>query len=39
MHGFTHQSASGLPCVAYKQAADVRSAQAIKDFFVELFGS
>jgi len=39
MHGFTHEGGPALPGVAYHAAADRRSAIAIRDFFVELFGA
>ena len=38
LHGFTHQSPSSIPGVAYNADADRRSTIAIKDFFTELFG-
>ncbi len=39
MHGFTHDSEPIAPGVAYHAAADSRSATAIANFFVEIFGS
>lgn len=38
MHGFTSKMVSANPGVAYNAAADARSAIAINDFFIELFG-
>jgi dienelactone hydrolase len=38
MHGFTQKDATGLPGVAFDQAADARSTAAIREFFIELFG-
>jgi dienelactone hydrolase len=38
LHGFTHESPSPFPGVAYNAAADARSTVAIKDFFAEIFG-
>jgi len=38
MHGFTQQGSTGMPGVAYNQAADARSTAAVKAFFLELFG-
>lgn len=37
MHGFTHESASTTPGVAYNALADARSATAMQSFFRELF--
>jgi dienelactone hydrolase len=39
MHGFTHASAPALPGVAYNAAADTRSANAIGNFFAEVFSA
>jgi len=40
MHGFTHESATGQqPGVMYHAPTDARSSVAIRQFFMELFGS
>ena len=39
MHGFAHDSEPMVPGVAYHAAADSRSATAIRNFLVEIFGS
>jgi dienelactone hydrolase len=38
LHGFTHENGPAIPGVAYDPVADTRSAAAIREFFVELFG-
>jgi len=38
MHGFTHETGTATPGVAYDAAADTRSFVAIKAFMVETFG-
>lgn len=37
LHGFTHETPSTMPGVAYNASADARSAEAIKTFFREIF--
>jgi hypothetical protein len=39
MHGFTHEAGPTIPGVAYHAPSDLRSATAIKNFLVELFGA
>lgn len=39
MHGFTHEAGPAVPGVAYHRRSDLRSAVAIKNFLVELFGA
>jgi len=38
LHGFTHETPSTTPGVAYNAQADARSSAAIQAFFAELFG-
>lgn len=38
MHGFTHEAGPHVPGVAYHAQSDARSAAAMHNFFVELFG-
>lgn len=38
LHGFTHETPSTTPGVAYNASADARSGEAIKTFFAEIFG-
>jgi hypothetical protein len=37
MHGFTHEAGPYLARVAYHAQADIRSADAMQSFFLELF--
>jgi len=38
MHGFTHETGPKFPGVEYHALTDARSAQAVQNFFTELFG-
>lgn len=39
LHGFTHETPSATPGVAYNASADARAGEAIKTFFSEIFGA